>query len=155
MSRRAETTKHPALAQKGPSNQVEKSPLWDNLHEDQQRFLSYYSATRDAYVAAKNGGFTQTWLEEQLEDSNFHVLMDTVCQSPVEFGVHMVKGMIPRTVLKLNDLLNSNNEKIQLDAIKHCQNVAKMTGNDGAPMGQQLNVQVNMFPMNGHDDRSD
>ena len=155
MSRRAETTKHPALAKKGTSNQVEKSPLWENLHEDQQVFLSNYSATRDAYAAAKNGGFTQTWIDEQLEDSNFHVLMDTVSQAPVEFGVHMVKGMIPKTVLKLNDLLNSNNEKIQLDAIKHCHNVAKMTGNDGAPMGQQLNVQVNMFPMNGHDDRSD
>jgi hypothetical protein len=148
VSRRSEKTKHPALALQGKS--IEQDPLWDTLLEEQQRFLASYAATRDAYSAARNIGLSQTWIDEQLEDASFHVLMDAVSASPVEFGTHIIKSMVPMSVLKLNDLMNSKSEKVVLDAIKHLHNVAKMTGNDSLPTGQQLNVQVNMFPMNGH-----
>ena len=155
MPRRPEKTKHPALMMKStPSRSVssdlknlQESPLWDMVTDEQRTYLATLCWHRDRTKAAKAIGKTMSWVEEQEENNSFAVLIRETSTQPKEFSESVLMSMLPKATLELMELIEqSDNMNVKLNAIKHLHNMAGMTQNDqGGIPGGFVNVNVKMF----------
>ena len=155
MPRTRETTKHPALIGKNtPSRSVsgdiknlQESPLWEKVTEEQMTYLATLCWHRDRAKAAKAIGKTMSWVEEQEENPSFAVLLRETASQPKELAESFIASMAPLAVIELYGLIMQNdNQSSKLQAIKTALDRAGVQQNDqGGFAGGFVNVNVKMF----------
>ena len=155
MPRTRETTKHPALIAKNTSsrsvssdiNNLQESPLWDTMTEEQRTYLATLCWHRDRAKAAKAIGRSLSWVEEQEKDATFSVMIRETAVQPKELSESFLMSMLPKATLELMELiLQNDNQTTKLNAIKHLHNVTGITQNEQAGFtGGFINVNVKMF----------
>ena len=155
MPRTRETTKHPALIAKDkPSRSVssdiknlQESPLWDTMTEEQRTYLATLCWHRDRAKAAKAIGRSLSWVTEQEKSATFSVMIRETAAQPKELSESFLMSMLPKATLELMELIEqSDNLNTKLNAIKHLHNVTGITQNDQSGfVGGFVNVNVKMF----------
>ena len=155
MPRTKETTKHPALIAKDkPSRLVssdirnlQESPLWGTMTEEQRTYLATLCWHRDRAKAAKAIGKTMSWVEEQEENPSFAVLLRETASQPKELAESFIASMAPLAARELMGLIMQNdNQSSKLQAIKTALDRAGVQQNDQAGFaGGFINVNVKMF----------
>lgn len=152
MSRRAESTKHPAIATRRSVEDIESVegsfPGWGRLSERQQAYLSAYAWCHDGVRAAELTGEGLDWVESQRKSGYFAEALAMILEKPREFARLAIDDMLPFSMKRLRDMIvQTENEALALQALKHLHVQAGLSPqvSSGIPQGQFLNIQVNMY----------
>ena len=149
MARKAEISKHPALAAKNlvPVNDVESSS-WRDLTDEQRMYMTVYLDCMDAAMACEVTGKSMSWVEEQRVMSEaFGGVFHEAMHEPRRLAEQIAGIMLPSSMVKLRAMVNQDaNKHAQLNAIKHLHHIAGMMPEGAvAANGNFVNVNVSNF----------
>ena len=137
----------PSRSVSGDIKNLQESPLWDMVTDEQRTYLATLCWHRDRTKAAKAIGKTMSWVEEQEDNNSFAVLVRETSTQPKEFSESVLMSMLPKATLELMELVQQNdNLTTKLNAIKTALDRAGVAQNDqGGFAGGFVNVNVKMF----------
>ena len=149
MSRKAEISKHPALAAKKlvPVNEAGSSS-WRDLDDEQRMYMTVYLDCMDAAMACEVTGRSMSWVEEQrIVSDAFEGVFHEAMHAPRRLAEQIAGIMLPSSMVKLRALVMQGDNKVaQLNAIKHLHSIAGlMPEGSVAAGGNFVNVSVSNF----------
>jgi hypothetical protein len=149
MARKADLTKHPALAAKNAVRvNVEDRSEWSELTVEQRSFMTVYMDCMDAARACELTGESMAWVEEQrMMSEDFERVFVDVMHEPKRIAEQIAGIMLPMSIIKLKNLIEQDvNKNVQLNAIKHLHQIRGMMP-EGAVTGAGnfVNVSVSNF----------
>lgn len=148
MSRRSETTKHPAIMARptvsGGMVDADRIPNWEKLSDKDRTYLAAYVRCGDGVRALKMAQVSVRWLDLRKKKREFLVALEAVSADPLRFVEQFVESQLGWSLVRLGELLDSMNEDIRLRAIKHMHDLAgiRKDNDGGVPQGF---VNVNVF----------
>ena len=152
MARRANSSKHPALAaafsEDGEDTalaEMVSKEAWQDLTLDQKNFLGRYIMIGDGIRAAKEVGLADGWYGHQKNDVQFQTLVREVMGRPVDLARLLLAEMSPVSVQTLRDLMEQpENKDVRLRAAKIVLDAVGLT-NDVSQQAPAVKVEVKMF----------
>jgi len=159
MSRRSESTKHPAIMARPVDDGVgdpERIPNWDKLTDKDRTYLAAYVRCGDGVKALEMAHVSTGWLDQRRRRLEFKVALKAVSVEPLRFVGQFIEGQIGWSLVRLGELLDSANEDVRLRAIKQFHDIAgiKKERDSGIPQGF-VNVNVFGAPSSASQERVD